>query len=105
MTGTSFQHAKRGAMTEQRALRIFQMRGGRCAGPCERKLGPNDDWHVDHVIALENGGSDDDANLQILCEWCHKPKTADDHEQAGHGRRMAVKHSVPKRFKRSKWRR
>jgi len=103
MTGTSFQHAKRGSMTEQRALRIFQARGGCCAecGP-KRKLRPGDDWDVDHIIALENGGTDDDDNLQILCEWHHKQKTGDDHAQAGHGRRMAAKHSVPKRFKRSK---
>ena len=105
MTGTSFQHAKRGSMTEQRALRIFQERGGVCAGPCERKLGPRDDWDVDHIIALENGGTDDDSNLQILCDWCHKPKTAADHSLAGHGRRMATKHSVPKRFKQKRgWR-
>lgn len=106
MTGTSFQHAKRGSMTEQRALRIFQAFGGVCQGPCGRKLRPRDDWAVDHIIALENGGTDDDSNLQILCDWCHKPKTADDAKTAGHGRRMAVRHNVPKRFKQSKgWRR
>lgn len=104
MTGTSFQHAPRGSMTPQRALRIFQARGGHCAD-CKRKLGPQDDWDVDHVIALENGGTDDDSNLQVLCEWCHKPKTADDHGKAAKGRRMAVKHQVPRKFKQRRgWR-
>jgi 5-methylcytosine-specific restriction enzyme A len=105
MTGTSFVHAKRGSMTPQRALRIFQRDKERCQGPCERPLKLADDWHVDHVIALENGGSDDDDNLQVLCDWCHGQKTGDDHEQAGKGRRAAVKHVVPSRFKRSRWRR
>lgn len=104
MTGTSFTHAHRGSMTAQRALRIFQARGGVCAecGP-KRKLRPADDWIVDHIIALENGGTDDDENLQILCDWHHSKKTADDHAQAGHGRRMAVRAFVPKRYRQKRW--
>lgn len=100
MTGSSFVHEKRGSMTEQRALRIFQARGGICAecGPT-RKLRPGDDWDVDHIIALENGGTDDDDNLQILCDYHHDKKTPKDHALAGHGRRMAAKAFVPKRFK------
>lgn len=98
MTGSSFQHAKRGSMTPQRALRIFQAADGRCH-ICKRKLGPADDWEVEHVIALENGGTDDDANLAPACSWCHADKTTDDHAQAGHGRRMAVKAFVPRRYR------
>nr|WP_281362426.1 HNH endonuclease [Pararobbsia alpina] len=33
---------------------------------------------VDHITALENGGSNDDSNLQLLCIPCHKLKTAKD---------------------------
>ena len=102
MTGTSFQHAKRGAMTAQRRARIFQAADGRCH-KCKRKLGPADDWDADHVIPLEGGGTDDDANLAPCCDWCHTEKTADDHAQAGHGRRMATRHTVPKRFRQSRW--
>lgn len=104
MTGSSFTHATRRSMTPLRALRIFESCGGRCCS-CKRKLGPADDWDIDHVIALENGGSDDDANLQLLCPWCHKPKTADDHGQASKGKRQAAKAFVPKRFKQKRgWR-
>jgi len=98
MTGSSFTHAKRGSMTPQRALRIFQAADGRCH-ICKRKLGPADDWEVEHVIALENGGTDDDANLAPACSWCHADKTTDDHAQAGHGRRMAVRAFVPKKYR------
>jgi len=105
MTGNSFSHARRGNMTPQRRARIFQNREGRCY-ICERKLGPSDDWDIEHPIALENGGTDDDANLEVCCDWCHKPKTAEDHATAGHGRRMATKAIVPGRFCKSKgWRR
>ena len=112
MTTSIFQHAKRGSMTAQRALKVFERRGGRCYCPsnsaerefygCKRPLYPKDDWRVDHIIALENGGTDDDDNLQILCEWHHKQKTGDDHAQAGHGRRAAAKTFVPSKFKKSK---
>ena len=33
---------------------------------------------VDHVIALCNGGPDDETNLQSLCIACHKVKTLQD---------------------------
>jgi 5-methylcytosine-specific restriction endonuclease McrA len=102
MTGTSFQHAKRLSMTPQRRAAIFQARGGRCY-LCSRNLTPRDDWDIEHVIALENGGTDDDTNLEVCCDWCHRPKTAEDHATAGHGRRMATKHVVPKRFRQSRW--
>ncbi len=101
----SFVHAKRNSMTPQRRARIFAAAEGRCH-KCERKLGPSDDWDVEHVIALENGGTDDDANLAPCCDWCHQIKTSEDHALAGHGRRMATKHTVPRRFRQSKgWRR
>lgn len=33
---------------------------------------------VDHKIPLEKGGSNDDDNLWLLCNPCHKIKTASD---------------------------
>ena len=101
MTGSSFVHKKRGSMTEQRALCIFQACGGRCH-ICKRKLGPADDYEIEHMIALCNGGTDDDDNLAPACSWCHQEKTSDDVALASHGRKMAVRSFVPKRFKKSK---
>ncbi|MFP3564704.1 HNH endonuclease [Paraburkholderia sp. SIMBA_030] len=31
---------------------------------------------VDHDVPLEQGGSNDDENLNLLCDDCHKAKTA-----------------------------
>lgn len=33
---------------------------------------------VDHIKSLEEGGTNDDTNLQLLCIRCHKLKTATD---------------------------
>jgi 5-methylcytosine-specific restriction enzyme A len=97
----AFVHEARRSMTPHRRAKIFADREGRCH-KCKRTLGPSDDWDCDHVLALENGGTDDDNNLAPCCSWCHVEKTADDHETAGHGRRAAVRHTVPKRFRKGK---
>jgi 5-methylcytosine-specific restriction enzyme A len=35
-------------------------------------------WEADHVLAVvEGGGSCDLSNLQTLCVWCHRAKTAE----------------------------
>jgi 5-methylcytosine-specific restriction protein A len=33
---------------------------------------------VDHILALVNGGADDESNLQSLCIPCHDVKTRED---------------------------
>ncbi len=32
----------------------------------------------DHIVALTNGGTDDDENIQCLCKPCHDAKTVQD---------------------------
>jgi 5-methylcytosine-specific restriction endonuclease McrA len=100
-----FTHHKRGSMTPQRMARVFGARDGKCH-KCKRKLGPADYWQVEHLIALECGGTDDDGNLFVTCEWCLPEKDAQDHATAGHIRRSYTNHVVPKSFRISKtWRR
>jgi hypothetical protein len=33
-------------------------------------------WAVDHITPLWDGGANEDPNLQLLCDPCHKVKTA-----------------------------
>lgn len=35
-----------------------------------------DAWQIDHTVALCDGGSDEESNMQALCCPCHKDKTA-----------------------------
>ena len=99
-----FSHDKRGSITPQRVARIFAKNDGRCH-ECGRKLGPADDYEIDHKIALSRGGTDDDKNLAPICEGCHIIKTRDDISEAARIKRTATKHTVPKKFMASKWRR
>lgn len=99
-----FQHDKRGSMTPQRVARIFAANDGRCHC-CGRKLGPADDYEIDHKIALARGGTDDDDNLAPICEGCHIIKTKGDVTEAARTKRTATRHTVPSKYRQSKWRR
>jgi 5-methylcytosine-specific restriction endonuclease McrA len=55
---------------------ISRMQRGRCAY-CKCKLS-RVNQHVDHIIALVRGGSNDRSNLQLLCRTCNLSKHARD---------------------------
>ena len=99
-----FQHVKRRIFTAQERAKVFADRAGHCHR-CQRKLGPADKWILEHLIALENGGTNEPENLEVTCNWCEPEKTAEDHAKAGHARRSYTKHNVPSEFRRSRsWR-
>lgn len=69
---------KRRPMTKARAARIFLREQGRCY-LCQIKLRVGiDKYQIEHPDALCLGGSDDDADLRVVCDPCHKAKTAQD---------------------------
>lgn len=58
-------------------VRVFERAKGKCE-KCTRKLYPGK-WDVDHIVALANGGSNRERNLQALCcNPCHSGKTRED---------------------------
>jgi 5-methylcytosine-specific restriction endonuclease McrA len=77
-------------------VRLFLLADGHCAN-CSRKLHAGDEWQADHKIALINGGANRESNLQVLCEWCHKPKTVFDVAQKAATYRKRSKHLGVKR--------
>ena len=83
---------KRKRLTTRQRLAIFEASGGRCAS-CSRKLGPADKWDIDHIIPLALGGADEPENMQVLCDWCHGKKTAqEDAPRIAKARRQAARH-------------
>ncbi|WP_295850996.1 HNH endonuclease signature motif containing protein [uncultured Xylophilus sp.] len=66
---------RRWAVTRER---IALAHGYRCVD-CGLVWTPSRD-HIDHDVPLEQGGSNDDANLKPRCLECHAVKTA---EEAG----------------------
>lgn len=65
-------------MTKARAAKIFLREQGRCY-VCSIKLRVGiDKYQIEHPDPLCLGGSDDDADLRVICDNCHKAKTAQD---------------------------
>ncbi len=58
---------------------LFRKQGGKCPAcyTAITKSGPAK-YHIDHVLPLSRGGSDDAANLQLLCGPCNQSKHAKD---------------------------
>ncbi len=69
--------ASRGYGSSWRKLRDQVMRrdNGLCQ-PCLKAGHVTVAQAVDHIVAKSAGGTDDPANLQAICEACHKAKTA-----------------------------
>lgn len=92
----AFRHERRKRLTAQQRAKLFLDQGGRCY-ICG--LAVRGDWEAEHPIALENGGAADQP-LMVVCEPCHKPKTARDHGMAAKARAVAVAATVPRRYRR-----
>jgi 5-methylcytosine-specific restriction enzyme A len=58
-------------------IRVCDRDGWKCCG-CGRPMWEGTRINTDHKIALTNGGENRESNLQTLCDWCHKEKTAGD---------------------------
>lgn len=68
-----------GSHTASDVKTIFESQRGLCAN-CKGKLFKSGDkkYHVDHIMPLAKGGSNDKYNLQCLCPACNLKKQAKD---------------------------
>lgn len=64
-----------GRHTKEDVMRIYALQDGRCAC-CRKKVGSK--YDVDHIRPLSKGGSNEPANLQILCPSCNRRKSDKD---------------------------
>lgn len=75
-------------MTPARRARIIA-RDKHCRHPgCEAV----ETLEIDHIVALELGGKDEDWNLQALCYDHHKQKTAQDVRLIAKAKRLRLTH-------------
>lgn len=77
---------KRRAMTPARRKRVLERHGGRCAF-----LGctATERLEIDHIIALQLGGKDEDDNLEPLCGPHHAIKTKRDVRMIAKAKRLS----------------
>jgi 5-methylcytosine-specific restriction endonuclease McrA len=74
-----------GSHTADDIRAIFKAQRGRCAY-CRSRLGC--DRHVDHIVPLADGGTNDRANLQLLCQDCNLAKS--DRDPLDHARSLGM---------------
>lgn len=72
-------------------LRVLEAHGGTCA-LTGQKIRPGDEWDLDHIQALANGGENRETNLQPVLRAAHRKKTAQDVAQKAKDRRVRSKH-------------
>lgn len=72
-------------------LRVFEAHGGVCH-LTGRKIRPGDQWDMDHVQALCNGGEHRESNLAPALRQAHREKTADDVKLRAKDDRVRKKH-------------
>lgn len=65
------EHAINGTHTDKDIAEQYKRQKG-CCYYCGRKLGKR--YHVDHVIPITRGGTNDPSNLVIACPYCNRSK-------------------------------
>lgn len=78
-------------MSKARRLRVWDAYKGVCH-LCGMAIKTGDAWHVEHIVALACGGTDEDANMAPAHIDCHAPKTKDDVRVAAKIKRVAARH-------------
>lgn len=67
---------------EQLRVRILHRDSGLCQ-PCLKAKRVTIAQQVDHITPKAHGGTDDEANLQSICDPCHRDKTARERNGGG----------------------
>lgn len=86
-------------------LRVFEKHKGVCylSG---RKIMPGDKWHIEHPLALINGGENRESNMAPALVDPHKVKTAADLVQKAKNDRVRKRHlGIKKPRTMTRWRR
>jgi hypothetical protein len=66
---------KRKAFTAAQRQNFAIVRGWTCGSCHAKELHLTNNWEIDHKVGLAEGGTNDVANLQLLCSNCHANKT------------------------------
>jgi 5-methylcytosine-specific restriction protein A len=79
-------------MTQRRVLAIWERHKGICVNCGKQIDGVRDKWFCEHIIALTNGGKDNESNIGPAHWTCKKDKDAADVAQAAKSKDVKQRH-------------
>ncbi|RMD90729.1 MAG: HNH endonuclease [Alphaproteobacteria bacterium] len=82
----------RRSMSRTRRLRIFEAASGICHICGQRIDGTREPWEVEHIVPIQLGGEDEDANCAPAHVACHRAKTREDVARIAKAKRVRAKH-------------
>ena len=83
---------RRSKLTSRQRLSIWERARGICV-LCDQAIdGVRERWIIEHIRALELGGSDEPDNMGPAHETCGRSKTRDDHRSAAKAKRQKIHH-------------
>ena len=71
---------KRRVFSQKERIELWKSKANNTCQKCLKNVKVNE-FEIDHIKPLAIGGTNDESNLQILCQGCHKNKTSDEQEQ------------------------
>jgi 5-methylcytosine-specific restriction protein A len=77
--------ARRGYGRTWQNLRLLQLNAEPLCEHCKAEGRTTAGAEVDHIVPLNDGGTNEPGNLQTLCKRCHSRKTAADVARRGGG--------------------
>ena len=83
---------RRRSLSGRRRLQAWERTGGTCVVCAQRIDGVRERWIVEHIRALELGGTDDIKNMGPAHEACGREKTRNDHAHAAAAKRQKIRH-------------
>lgn len=81
---------KRKSFSKKDRARLFQLYEGVCYLSGLR-IGPKDEWDIEHVLAIALGGTNEDDNLRLALRDPHRDKTRSDVKAISKAKRIEKK--------------
>ena len=78
------------------SMKLEALKAGGVQATCYvcRKAFPWDQFHFDHIQALVDSGAHNASNLAVICVWCHREKSAFEHQRNAKHKRLKVEREL-----------
>jgi epoxyqueuosine reductase QueG len=74
------------------SMKLEALKAGQVQAACYicKRVCPWDQFHFDHIQALVDSGTHEARNLAVICVWCHREKSAFEHQRNSKSKRLKI---------------